>query len=309
MFKVILQNKMQKYFVIYAACLAMVACSQERMDTVINDETEEAVMVPVKVHVDGFSVSMEDFDAQAPRRAAEKVEGYSGVNAVTLAFYQQDDNTKVYKVTQSKAEKTAFGDFSLALPMGKYTMVVLAYYTSDGNPMVLTSPTEAAFTGAHSFETFATTKAVSITNNTPVDISAQLERIATQLQVKSVDGKTENVKNVRMTFSAGSKSFNPTTGLALSDTGYENTIGNSTTVGGLSTSRGYLFLTSDEQTMDVTIETLDVDGHVLFSKQVKNVPFKRNRTTVLTGYLYSNPSISGTFKVNADWLEEYEMEL
>ena len=309
MFKVILQNKMQKYFVIYAACLAMVACSQERMDTVINDETEEAVMVPVKVHVDGFSVAMTDFDAPASRRAAEKVEGYSGVNAVTLAFYQQDDNTKVYKVTQSNAEKTAFGDFSLALPMGKYTMVVLAYYTSEGNPMVLTSPTEAAFTGAHSFETFATTKAVSITNNTPVDISAQLERIATQLQVKSVDGKTENVKQVRMTFSAGSKRFNPTTGLAPSDTGYESTVNNSTKTGELSTSRSFLFLTSDEQQMDVTIETLDADGHVLFSKQVKDVPFKRNRSTILTGYLYTNPGVSATFQVDTDWLADYEMEM
>ena len=308
MFKVILQNKMQKYFVIYAACLAMVACSQERMDTVINDETEEAVMVPVKVHVDGFSVAMSDFDAPAQRRASEKVADYSGVNAVTLAFYRHD-STEVCQVTQLKAEKTAFGDFSLTLPMGQYTMVVLAYYTSEGNPMVLTSPTEAAFTGAHSFETFATTKAVSITNNTPVDISAQLERIATQLQVKSVDGKTENVKNVRMTFSAGSKSFNPTTGLALSDTGYESTVNNSTKTGELSTSRSFLFLTSDEQQMDVTIETLDADGHVLFSKQVKDVPFKRNRSTILTGYLYTNPGVSAAFQVDTDWLEDYEMEM
>ena len=150
----------------------------------------------------------------------------------------------------------------------------------------------------------ATTKAVSITNNTPVDISAQLERIATQLQVKSVDGKTENVKNVRMTFSAGSKSFNPTTGLALSDTGYENTIGNTTTVGSLSSSRGYLFLTSDEQTMDVTIETLDADGNPIFSKTVENVPLQRNRKTKLTGAMYGASATAGSFQVNTTWLDE-----
>ena len=64
-------------------------------------------------------------------------------------------------------------------------------------------------------------------------------------------------------------------------------------------------MATDEQTMNVTIETLDADGAVLFSKTVNDVPFKRNRITKLTGAMYTNEAVSGTFKVETAWLDEY----
>ena len=123
----------------------------------------------------------------------------------------------------------------------------------------------------------------------------------------SSDGKTDNVTNVRMTFSAGGKSFNPSTGFATIDTGFANTVGISAATGAKSTSLSVLFLTTDEQTMDVTIETLDADGNTLFSETVNNVPFKRNRVTKLTGDMYTNSKLFGFFKVDTDWLSEEEM--
>ena len=42
---------------------------------------------------------------------------------------------------------------------------------------------------------------------------------------------------------------------------------------------------------------------VLYSKTINNVPLKRNRTTKLTGAIYSGTSASaGSFQVNIDWL-------
>lgn len=108
-----------------------------------------------------------------------------------------------------------------------------------------------------------------------------------------------------MTFSAGGKDFNPTTGLAITNTGFANMVGNSAAVGTASSSISYLFLASDEQNINVTIETLNADGDVLFSKTVNNVPFKRNRITKLTGAMYTNEALSGTFKVETDWLDPY----
>jgi hypothetical protein len=210
----------------------------------------------------------------------------------------------VYKSTQEKGDAD-FGEFSLSLPMGSYTMVAVAYFNSDASPLVLTSPTEAAFTGTRPYETFATTQAVNITNTSAVDISATLNRIITQLKVVSSDGKTADVSKVRMTFSAGGKDFNPTTGFAITNTGFANTVGNSASVGTSSTSLGFLFLATDEQNIDVTIETLDAGGNTLFSKTVTNVPFKCNRVTKLTGAMYTNEALSGTFKVETAWLDEY----
>ena len=280
-------------FAIFAA-----ACSNDyETDKHVNNQA-----VPVRVHVTGFSVNQEDF----PSTKGTGVADYSGVNAITLAFYK-GDGTEVEKITQLKADGTTyttFGDFACSLPMGTYTMVVVAYTTKDESPFVLTSPTAAAFTGLHAYETFVNTQEVVISNTAAVDISATLDRVIAQLKVVSTDGKTADVTNVRMTFSAGGKSFNPSTGLATVNTGFVNTVGNSASVGAPSTSSTMLFLATDEQNINVTIETLDADGNTLFSKTIENVSFKRNRVTKLTGKMYTNDALSGSFQVNTDWLTD-----
>jgi len=190
--------------------------------------------------------------------------------------------------------------------MGSYTMVVLAYGKNGDDDLVLTSSTEAAYTGSHTRETFATTQAVNINSTNSVNLSATLNRIIAKLQVVSTDGRAANATNVRMSFAAGGKSFNPTTGLATIDTGFVNTVGISASAGSTSSAISYLFLATDEQTMDVTIETLDEDGAVLFSKTVENVPFKRNRVTRLSGAMYTNSSVSGGFQIETAWEEQYD---
>jgi hypothetical protein len=181
-------------------------------------------------------------------------------------------------------------------------MVVVAYKTTDGNPFVLTSPTLAAYTGEHAYDTFATTQEVNITSTQAVDLSATLNRVVSRLWVESSDGRTANVTNMRMTLAAGGRSFNPTTGLATVNTGFANTVRIKSEAGISSQSTTYLFLLTDEQTMDVTIEALDAEGNALFSKTVNNVPFKRNRMTKLIGNIYTNQSLSSTFQIETTWL-------
>ena len=285
---------MKKYLIYAGIALLFAACSNEN-ETLVDNIDE---LVPVRVHVTGFSVSQEEFSGT---RAADNLVNYSGINAVTLAFYK-GDGTETYKTTQAK-DDADFGEFSLSLPMGSYTMVAVAYYTNEYSVLTLTSPTEATY-NVRAKETFAYTQPVTISNTNAVDISATLNRIVSMLTVKSSDGKTADVTNVRMTFSAGGKDFNPTTGLALTNTGFANTVSNSASVGSTSTSSTVLFLNSDEQDIDVTIETLDADGNTLFSKTIENVPFKRNRKTILTGAMYSNEALSGTFQVETVWLAD-----
>lgn len=294
---------MKKNMILAGFALLFAACSNNDSDINVNNSNE---LVPVKVHVSGFSVSQEDFPAT---RAAQDVADYNGVKAVTLAFYS--GSTEVLKTTQFREDAStydAFGDFECSLPMGSYTMVVIARGQGDNDVFTLTSPTEAAYTGDHSRETFACTQAVNITSTDAVDISATLNRIVAKLQVFSTDGRTANATNVRMTFAAGGKAFNPTTGLATSNTGFANTVPISAAVGSTSNSVSYLFLTTDEQNVDVTIETLDGEGNTLFTKTIENVPFKRNRVTKLTGAMYTNESIDGGFQLNSDWLSDYNAD-
>ena len=295
-----------KNFKFFFAAMALMAasCTNESLDSSVNNFNVQA-LAPVKVHVDGFSVSHEEFSGTRTR-SAQDVADYNDVNAVTLAFYGAD-GTEVEKVTQLRSDGstyTTFGEFSLSLPMGSYTMVALAYYTNENSVLTLTSPTEASF-NVRVRETFAYTQTVNISNTNAVDISATLNRIVSMLTVKSTDGKTADVSNVRMSFSAGGKDFNPTTGLAITATGLINTVGNSAAVGATSTSSTMLFLNTDEQDIDVTIETLDADGNTLFSKTIEDVPFKRNRVTKLTGAMYTNEALSGTFQIETAWLDEH----
>lgn len=306
-----MKNKM---FLAAIMLLAASCSNEESLDSSVNPN--EQGFAPVTVRVDGFAVSQSDFSdtgnsqgARATTRATA-VASYSGVSFITLAFYASN-GIEVYKHTQEKGnleEGKTFGEFECSLPMDTYTMVVVAYTAKEGSPFVLTSPTEAAFTGLHAYETFAYTQAVNISNTAAVDISATLNRVVSMLTVISTDGKTADVSNVRMTFSAGGKDFNPTTGLAITNTGFVNTVGNSATVGNTSTSSTALFLATDEQTMDVTIETLNTEGAVLFSKTVTNVPFKRNRKTKLTGAMYTNEALSGSFQVETAWLTDHNAE-
>ena len=289
---------MKKNLFMAGLILLFAACSSDK-DSIYNDTS-----VPVRVHVNDFALSMDEF----PTTRASAVTSYNGVKAITLAFYTSD-GTEQYKVTQLRNDAsnyTTFGDFELTLPLGSYTMVVLGYGKDVDDALVLTSPTQAEYTGAHTRETFAATQAVNINSTDAVELSATLNRIIAKLEVYSSDNRTANATNVRMTFSTGGKAFNPTSGLATVNTGFSNTVGISSAVGATTKSVSYLFLATDEQTANFTIETLDSDGNTLFTKTVNNVPFQRNRVTKLTGAMYdvSASATAGSFQLNTDWSED-----
>ena len=291
---------MKKNLILAGIALLFAACSN---DTETGGDSRVA---PVRVQVSGYSVSQGDFPET---RGVETAVDYTSINAITLAFYKSD-GTQAYKHEQLRDDNTTyttFGSFELSLPMGSYTMVALAYKTKEGSPLVLTSPTAAAFTGEHGYETFAYTQAVNITNTSTVDLSATLSRIISRLTVCSSDGRTANISNVRMTLSAGGWSFNPTTGLATANAGFSNVLPIQSAVGNPTNSITYLFLATDEQTLNVTIDVLDAGGNSISHKVVSNVPFKRNRMTVLTGSVYSADA-SGDFTVETDWLDDYNMD-
>ena len=91
------------------ALLFAASCSNDSDVKVNNDE-----LVPVRVRVEGFSVSMEEF----PETRATAVNSYNDANAVTVAFYK-GDGTEVEKITQLKSDGstyTTFGEFECSLP-------------------------------------------------------------------------------------------------------------------------------------------------------------------------------------------------
>ncbi len=293
---------MKNHLLMAALVLLTASCGQELEtgnDVAVSEKTAQ-----VSVHVNDFSISQEDF---AVTRAATAAADYTGVKSITLAFYETD-GTPRYSVTQSRSNNTTyttFGEFSLSLPYGTYTMVVMGY--GSDSPVLLNSLTEAVFEEGRSRETFVYTQSVTVEDSTPLDLSATLSRIVSRLIVLSTDGRPANLSTIRFTFSKGGMSFNPMTGLATTDTGFSVNTQTTKGVGETTNMTVNFFLATDEETMDVTIETLDANNQVLFSKMVKDVQFKRNRITRLTGKMYSGDAITA-ISFNTDWLPESTLD-
>lgn len=279
--------------------MSLILCSCADSEEVSNHEVP-AGYAPVSVQVSDFSISLGHFPGT---RAAVDPSTYADVSAITLAFYAGDD--EVYKTTQLKSEAFSFGQFNLSLPMGSYKMVVLGYDYFGTDVLELTNATTAEYTSDHVRETFCYTEDVSITSTAAVSLDATLSRIVSELKIVSTDNKSANASTVRTTFSAGGKAFNPSTGLALADTGFSNTVGASQRVGAPTTSTNFLFLTSDEQTVDITIDVLDAAGNSISQRVVSDVPLKRNRITTLRGSLYTSGT-TAAFQLETAWLPGHE---
>lgn len=289
-----------KSIILAAIALLFAACSNES-----EVSKSEADKVPVSVHVNEFSISMSEFAGARSGTRATDAADYSDVKAVTLAFYDVD-GTEVYKNTQVKTDAstyTTFGDFPVDLQIGHYTMVALGYNVGTGDEFTLTSPTEAGYTSERPREMFCFTDQVTVTKATPLNLSVTLDHISAMLNILSTDGRSASVTKLRTTFSKGGKTFDPTSGLALTDAGFTQTNNVNKSVGVAVEINIFPFLFTDEEKMDVTIDALDKDDVVLFSKLIPNVEFKRGYKTTIKGPIFTPGTSAVGFQLNTDWGE------
>ena len=288
-----------------SAVVSLSSCSKDA-EEVLNPLNNEIVgCVPVRVHVSDFSYSVEDLPET---RSTQSPASYENVKVMTLAFFS--GTTEIYSETQLKSDASTydtFGDFTCTLPIGSYTMVVIGRGAGNDDVFTLTSPTVAAYTSEKVRETFAKMQSVTIAGTAPVDLGEiTLERVVSQLGIISTDTRPANAAKIRTTFGGGSKSFSPATGLAVNDAGFATLSTPSAAVGAKIGVSNFLFLATDEENMDVTIEVLDANDEVLYTKLVENVPFKRNRLTRLTGALF-NATLTTSFNLETTWLSAVDV--
>ena len=261
------------------------------------ENTSEATLsAKVTVTVNDFTISQEEFPETKDTPAS-----YTGVKAMTLAFFDANGD-QAYCTTQLRADNTTyttFGEFELSLPLGSYTMVVLGYGSEQ--PITLNGATEAIYTADRVRETFVVSQAVNVTSTNPLNLNAELSRVVSKVIVRSTDTRTAGVDSVRVTFAAGGKGVNPQTGLASSNNGLSNCVAISSAVGAASSTISYLFLASDQQTMNLTVETIKPNGTVYSTRTVADVPLQRNKITVVQGPMYSTAS-GASFTVSTSWI-------
>ena len=286
------------YYVAAMLLLAATSCSSDSENSVVTPQTS----VPVTVRVDGFTQSLEDFSGSS-HRAAQSVESYSSVKAITLAFYDANgvEQCKMEQLRDDHTTYTSFGEFSCSLPIGSYTLVAIARGLLPNDVFTLNSAVEAVY-GGLTRETFAGTKAVVINSTSAQNQNISLNRVCAKLTIATNDVRPTSIAKIRTTYGQGSKTFSPTTGFATDNNGFV-IINTPSIVGEPIAISSYVFLTENTQTMDITIETLDANDQVVFSTVVHDVPFKRNRVTKLQGSLFSS-SVASAIQVETAWENE-----
>ena len=288
-----------KSIIMAAVMLLCLSCNKQ----VENPDSEPTATV--SVHVSDFTVALSDLPG-AGTRATEAPADYDFVGELVLAFYDADGK-EVYKTSQSKsstATDASFGEFSFQLPVGNYTMVAIGRDVGTNDAFTLTSPVQAAYTSERVRETFSAVQPVVIASAAAVSLNVTLNRVVTKLVVESTDNQPAGVAKIRTTYGAGSKGFNPTTGLALDNNGFSLNNSVNATPGTTLAIKNYAFLAADEQEIDITLEVLDEKGGVLSTRVIPNVPFRRNRQTTLRGQLFSS---KGTFHLETTWLPGVEV--
>ena len=290
--------------ILFAGMLLLAAsCSNE------NESAEQSVdnqaLAPVDIRVSDFAMTLDNLPSDPCTRATD-VASYNALKVITLAFYS--GGTKVYESTQLRDDVSTystFGHFSCNLPLGTYKLVVIGRAFSSGDEFTFTSATAAGYTSEKVRETFCAQQDVTVSSTTAQNLSVTLSRVVTMLRIVSTDNRTAEATKIRTTYSAGGKSFNPTTGLATVNTGFTVVNTPSSAVGSPIGIYSYAFLSTDEQAMDITIDVLDNDNNILYTKSVPNVLLKRNRRTVLTGPVFTSTSLTtSSFQVEEDLLDD-----
>ena len=157
-----------KFFCAAFMLLAASCSNDESLDSSVNPSDE---LAPVTVRVSDFSVEQDSF----PATRASSVATYSDVKFLTLAFYK--GSTEVFKQTQNRDDDATFdtfGEFSTSLPMGSYTMVVVA--NGGNNVPTLTSATSATYGENVVGDTFVKSQEVNITSTEAVNLDAKIGR-------------------------------------------------------------------------------------------------------------------------------------
>lgn len=277
---------MKRLLPLLAALLLVSGCKKDNI----------VILTPVHVSLGDFEV----INGDQTTAKDEPLATYSGVKAVTLAFYNSA-GVLAYSSTQLRADSTTFatfGEFDLALAMGSYTMEVFAY--GSDYPLTLNGMTEAAYTVDKVRETFVATQAVNIASTSPVNINATLNRVNSRLRVESTDLQPVSIDSIRITYSAGGKSFNPLTGFATVNSGLVNSIKSAAGENIHTNANSYIFLNANEQYVDITIDAIDTSSAVVFHKEIINVPLRRNAVTTLQGSMYST-SAASLFTLHTDY--------
>lgn len=274
------------------------ACSSE------SDSVDENVLVPVQVTFSGLDVSVVPDGSRGSVTRATASE--AKVDRIAFTVFNAKGE-KVYSVIKENPKADDFGKVNCLLHIGTYKFVAVAHKakTTESKAAVITSPTEATLGEANVPSClYSKVTDVTVSGNTTQDVTIAFgKRITSSFDLNVTDAYPDEIETVELILNPlidkteKEYVFNSTTGLAESALTYNASFNRKsfsvTSFTGKTLSIS-LFLTAEEQKMNVTINMKKNDGTILYTRTLKDVTFRQRSSTIAKGTFFSS-QVSGSF--------------
>ena len=200
----------------------------------------------------------------------------------------------------SKVKTGAAGvPLTIDLPVGEYTLVAVAH--SSASTPSLKSPQQVVFNakdGRKLTDVWCKVMAYTVEHDQPVSTEMTLTHATACVRFQFDDDVLpDGVTALRFDYSGGSANVNPSTQEGC-------TKSNQSELRTLSEDGTYSIYTFPYMARDgvlkVTVNALDAQGAVLYSRTISGVPVSRGQTTIIEGSLIPSEQSLG-FKVSSDW--------
>jgi len=273
-------------------------------DMYISEETagDTTGEVDVTVTIPGFDITQSP-EAGARTRTTGQSAAEAGIKSLTLQVFDSEGQAVA---TQTQASGDAdFGTLSFRLRLGTYTFVAVAH--TGTKAATITSATSATLEEYVNITTYSCVKNdVAITTDISthtvnMDMGKRDNAIFT---VKITDSFPDDVRLIQIIISPSPEAtaptsliINPTTGFAAESWEFSRTVAKSKIVPSTGNNEVSLtaFLTSASQQVNITINALDIQGAVLYTRTLQNVTLQQAGKTTATGTLFSSGT-SGTLQ-------------
>ena len=270
------------------------SCRQDNLTIKPSDQK-----VRVDVTLADFVISTED-DAT---RASDKNATEAKINRIAFSVFDKNNNV-VFSEKTAEAD-SAFGTFSFLVIPGDYTFVTVAHKASGDNDGAaeIRSLSEATITTKKMSNTYSCTQQVNVVPHLTQSFCVECgKRRTSTFQLLCTDDPPANVASCEIILNPSasystSYTFDPSTGLISEQQQYKNTFSvadiKTQTFKGVCLAVQCL-LTSETQSIYITVNMKDADGETVKSRTFKNVEMKPHRVTQATGPFFHS-TVNGSF--------------
>lgn len=245
------------------------------------------------------------YDMDEGTRAAIAPSASERIQHLALGIFDATTNTLVAPIQIQDKEDQGYGSFTAKLNYGKYRLVFLGYGGSN-SILIMENPEEISFENNTLPQTFLSSFEFTVDPNTQATTSVVLKRVVSGFELTMADAVSSRTAGIKIKSTGGGMVLNAKTGLAKASTGRENTIVIPESYHGLTGKSVifYLFLPSNEESMDITASAVDENGEAFIERTFTDVPMKINTRTTYQGNFFVDMPHGFSITMEDDWGEE-----